>query len=331
MFAISSHSGRAATAWGRRAGLLATAGLSACVQAWAAPVAELKVHAEAAGDVLLVGDVADLRDVPPDEARRVASRFVAQSPRAGVVARVNRAQLRAALPAGWRISGAATVEVVRATQEFGVDRLCATAVAAARARLDALPAAVERSVDCVLEPGESLRVPAGAQLLAADVSRLELVDGPQRVDLDVGTLRHADRAVGVTLRLGLRAPQWCARGPIAAGESLAASAFERCVVPVRHRAQIETAGAALPGGRLRRALHAGDVLAATDVAGVDAALAGDSIVVRYRAGGFQLESRGTLLADARLGDQVRVRIGAANQAAVGRLAGEGLVELEDQP
>ena len=314
-----------------RGGLLAAVGLAACALAAAAPMAELRAHAEATGDVLEVGDVADLHDVSPDEARRVAHRVVAAAPLAGVVARVNRAQLRAALPAGWGISGAAVAEAVRATQELDAEQLCATALAAAQVRLDALPAALERNVGCVSGPGRALRVPAGARAISADVSKLAMVDGPQRVDVEVGAPDHAARAVGVTLRLALRAPQWCARAPMAAGESLASAGFARCVVPVRHAAQVDTAGAPLPEGRLRRALHAGDVLAANDVAGDDVALAGDPIVVHYRAGIVELESRGTLLADARVGDQVRVRIGAAAQPAIGRLAGERLVELEEQP
>ena len=315
--------------------LLAGAGaaMAVCAQAAgaSAPAAELRAQAEVPGDAIVVGDVADLHGVSAQDERRLASLVLAAAPRAGQVSRINRAQLLAALPAGWIAEGAAVAKVTRAVQALGGDRLCAVAVAAARSRLEAYGPAVKRAVDCVVEGGGAIDVPAGAQALSADLSRLQLVDGPQRANVDVAVGGRPERAVAVTLKLSLLAQQWCARVPVAAGEALEPAAFAGCLVPVRHAAQLETAGAPLPVGRLRRALHADDVLAAADVVGSDGALAGDTVVVRYRVGGFELESRGALAQDARVGDPVRVRISQATQPVIGHLAAERLVELENQP
>ena len=296
-----------------------------------APAAQLRAQASATSDVVRVGDVAELRGVSAQEVQRLSRRVVAAAPRTGQVVRINRAQLLAALPAGWIAEGAALATVARAVQSLDRARLCGVAVAAVQARFETYGPAVRKAVDCLFEGGESVEVPAGEVSLSADVSHLRLVDGPQRMDVDVGIADHPERAVSVTLKLSLLAQQWCAHAPVAAGEGLAPAAFARCLVPVRHPAEWETAETPLPAGRSRRALHAGDVLSAADVAASDSALAGDAVVVRYRAGGFELESRGLLVQDARVGDPVRVRLGEATQPVVGHLAGERLVELENQP
>lgn len=320
------------TARGR---LLAAAALVAtsCAQAAAAarPVAELRVQAEVSADTILVGDVAALQGVSAQEGQRLARLALGPAPRTGQVGRVNRAQLLAALPAGWAVEGAAAAKVVRAAQPLDGDRLCAVAVAAAEPRLDSLGPAIHHALDCAADNSRPIDVPQGPLALSADLSHLQLVDGPQRANVDVMVAGRAERSVAVTLKLSLQAQQWCARTPVASGQVLQPSSFDGCLVPVRHPAQLDTAGAPLPAGRMRRALHAGDVLAAADVAGIDTALAGDAVEVRYRVGGFELESRGALLQDARVGDPVRVRLSQATQPVIGHLASGRLVELEDQP
>jgi hypothetical protein len=312
-------------------GVLLVSGWAAAEAPASPPSAQLRAQASATSDVVRVGDVAELQGASAQEVQRLLGRVVAAAPRTGQVVRVNRAQLLAALPAGWVAGGAAAATVARAAQSLDVARLCGAAVAAVQARFETAGAAVRRSVDCLLEGAESVEVPAGEVALSVDLSHLRLVDGPQRMDVDVSIAGRPERAVSVPLKLSLLAQQWCAHAPVAAGEAIAPAAFARCLVPVRHPEQWETADAPLPTGRARRALHVGDVLATTDVAAVDSALAGDPVVVRYRAGGFELESRGSLIQDARVGDPVRVRLGEATQPVVGHLAGERLVELENQP
>src|SRR5438094_68375 len=82
----------------------------------------------------------------------------------------------------------------------------------------------------------------------AEVSDLQLVDGPQRANVDVTVAGRAERSVAVTLKLSLRAQQWCARTPVASGQVLQPSAFDGCLVAVRHPVQLDTAGAPLPTG-----------------------------------------------------------------------------------
>lgn len=308
----------------------AVAILAAGAGACAKPVLALRAQAVAERESVTVGDVAELSGIEPGEREQLARRIVAAAPRVGQESVIGRFQVLAVLPAGWSGGGAPAVTVRRATQVLGPDALCAAALAAAGPRLDPLGPAIEHAVECRRDAIEPVEVPAGALALRADPAQLRLVDGPQRLDVRVDVGGRGERVVPVALALSLHATQWCARAPLPEGTDLAPDAFAACHVPVRHAAQLATAGATLPTGRLRRALHADELLAAADIAAADAALAGDPVTVRLHSGMFALESRGALVQDARVGDQVRVRVSRAAEPLVGRLTGRGLVELEEQ-
>jgi flagella basal body P-ring formation protein FlgA len=72
-------------------------------------------------------------------------------------------------------------------------------------------------------------------------------------------------------------------------------------------------------------------LVTLDIAAPDAALAGDPVDVHYRNGAFELEAPGELEQDARVGQEVRVRVSQASRPAIGRLVAPHIVELESQP
>lgn len=285
----------------------------------------LRGTASVAGEVVTVGDVA----VPDGAgAAAVAALPVAPAPRVGQPLVLARAQVQAALPAGWRVFGGATVRVERAAQDLAAARLCDAALAAARARLDAAAPGARARVTCRDARVPALRAPAGALELRPDAAAFAPVDGAQALRVELRVDGRLERSIGVPLRVDLSVARWCANAPLPEGTPLAAASFARCERPVRHAGELDLAGQPLPAGRLQRALRAGDALAAADVAALDEALAGDPVTVRLRDGAFELESAGVLVQSARVGARVHVRTATSAAPVVGTLTDRRVVELE---
>ena len=285
----------------------------------------LRDAATVAGDVVTIGDVA-ARDVALDAA--VAALPVAPAPRVGQRVVLTRAQVQAALPAGWRAVGGATLRVARAAQDVAAAPLCDAALAGARARLDAAAPGARAGVTCLDARVPPLRVPAGALALQPDTPAFAPVDGAQALRVDVRIDGRLERSVSVPLRVDLAVPRWCASAALPQGSPLAAASFVRCDRPVRRADDLALGGQPLPAGRLQRALHAGEVLVAADVAAPEEALAGDPVTVRLHDGAFELESAGVLVQSARVGARVHVRTAASAAPVVGTLTDRRVVELE---
>jgi flagella basal body P-ring formation protein FlgA len=294
--------------------------------AWAgARDVALRATASVTNDTVTVGDViaADGADTGA-----VAALPIGPAPRVGQPLALTRAQVQAALPAGWRVVGGASVRVERAAQDIAAAPLCDAALAAARARLDAAAPGARASVTCLDAHVPALRVPAGALALQADASAFSPVEGAQALRVDVRIAGRVERSVGVPLRVALSTARWCANAALAEGTPLAAASFARCERPVRHAEDLALGGQPLPAGRLQRALRAGDALVAADVAAPEQALAGDPVTVRLRDGAFELESAGVLVQSARVGARVHVRTAASPAPVVGTLTDRRVVELE---
>ena len=157
------------------------------------------------------------------------------------------------------------------------------------------------------------------------------MNGLQRIPVDLFIDGRPQRRLSAVLDVHLAALQWCANAPLAEGTPLDSAHFERCWQAPPRRGELVGAEAAVPAGRLRHAIRAGQALLAIDVATPDTALAGDQVAVRCREGAVELEARGKLEQDAHVGDAVRVRLGQADRPAVGRLVAPQIVELESQP
>jgi len=300
---------------------------SACAAAAAAGTREIVLRDAAAvgTDTVTLGDVAVLA---APEAGRLAALPLAPAPRVGQALLLARARVQAALPVGWHVAGAAAVRVERLGQDVAAASLCEVALEGVRARLEAAARGAQAQLACLDARVPPLRVPAGVLALQADTPVFELVDGAQAVRVAVRIDGRLERAVSVPLRLDLDIARWCAAAPLAEGTALAAESFGRCRRPVRHAQELALDDQPLPPGRLRRALHAGEALAAADVSLPQEALAGDPVTVRVRNGAFELESAGVLVQSARIGARVHVRTGAATAPVVGTLIDRRVVELE---
>ena len=285
----------------------------------------LRATASVSADVVTLGDVARL-DSQRDAG--LAARPVANAPRVGQVLVLERAQVDAALPAGWHAVGAAVVHVERATQDVAAERLCEEALAGARARLASVAPSAHAGITCLDARLPTLRLPAGALALRTDASAFEPVSGMGVLRVEILVSGRLQRSVGVPLRVDLDIGRWCASAALPEGTPLGAASFARCERPVHHARDLALASQPLPEGRLRRALRAGDVLAAADVSAPDEALAGDPVTVRLHGGGIELESAGVLVQSARIGARVHVRTAATATPVVGNLTDRSVVELE---
>lgn len=306
------------------AGVMASAAL-------AADALHLVVRPQAsvgAGSIVLA-DVVEGDGLP----QALAKVPLAAAPLAGHVVRLDRRQLRQALAGRWPGSvqwdGAALVEVRRASQELVADHLCAAALELLRERARTLPTGVSFEAQCSA-PAEPVLVGAGALQLQVDAGALRLVDGPATLPVLVRVDGVPERTVKLHVRLDVEADRWCAREAVPAGAEVSEARFAACRLPARSVDVLEASGRPLPAGRLQHALHAGEPLAARDVADAATQLRGDAVVVVYQAGAVALESRGELGQDARIGDAVRVRIQSSGQTVIGRLAAAGRVEIGDR-
>lgn len=213
-------------------------------------------------------------------------------------------------------------------QEVDGALLCAAALAHLRSAVDQLPEVGRFEARC--EEGiPSMVAPTGPLSLSAPGAPVVL-NGLQSVAVRVEVDGRAARTARIPVRVTLELLQWCARDALPSGSEIVAGRFERCTRPALRADQLPLAGHPLPQGRLYRALKAGDVLSARDVAPQDMHLAGEPVTVVWRAGALMVESRGALGQDAGIGEPVRVRV-AGGQWLLGRLVAGRRVEIEEQP
>ena len=122
----------------------------------------------------------------------------------------------------------------------------------------------------------------------------------------------------------------CARAarPIAAGavledDDLVEAAGELDDAPLQRLPP----AAALLGGRARRALPEGELLLAALVAAPRLVQTGDTVTIRLRAEGVEVETRGIATQGGGPGDSIRVVNAATRRALTARVVGRGEVEV----
>jgi len=304
--------------------------LAACA-AHAAVGGSLTLHASAVvdGEVIRLGDVADLSGGTAEERARLAGWVLAESPRLGQSMRVVRRRVASALPPGWAVAGAADVIVTRAAQQVSAASLCAEALKAVRTRVADLAGSTNAEATCRDKAARDVALPDGTLALDADANLVRVVDGPQSVSVRASVDGRVVGQYPVSVLLAATTRRWCAKAAMPANSLATPEAFEACRQPVRHESEVGDAPIVLTRGRLRHAIRAGQALAASDLVEPNAVLAGDSVTVHYRAGSFDLAARGTLVHDARLGESVRVRLGQARETVSGRLVADGVVDMEE--
>jgi flagellar basal body P-ring formation protein FlgA len=126
-------------------------------------------------------------------------------------------------------------------------------------------------------------------------------------------------------------PVWVAREPVAAGQATSQGFF---TVEQREITALPSppwpAGQGLEGLRLRRAVDAGAVLTAAQVELLPAVARNQPVRVQVNAGLVALQAAGVALADARIGERVRVLNPASRETFAARVVADGLVVPEER-
>jgi len=299
------------------------------------PVLELRDEAVAAHAEVQLGELAVLRGLPDEEARRLMSLPIAPAPRPGQLAMLKQRQVlrvvRDHSNLAWFTAGVPAVKVRRATQDLSWTRLCEVASASFQARLSNLPSGAQGELHCSSDKLPPMQLPSGSVDLRVRDGDAPLADGVHDSVVDVLVDGRAERAARVMFQLSLQAPQWCAQSAQPAGVAINAETFAICMARVPRPEQLTGVGLPMPVGRLKRAMHAGEPLRADDIMPFGAALSGEAVTVRYRAGSLELQSPGVLARDARPGEQAWVRLPQGGQPVAGRLVAAHVVEMEVQP
>lgn len=79
--------------------------------------------------------------------------------------------------------------------------------------------------------------------------------------------------------------------------------------------------------RLRRGLHAGEIVKAKDLEPTPAVQRGDWIVLRLTNGDIAMEGRAEALQNGQLGQSVRVKLAGAERSILARVTGAGIAEV----
>lgn len=287
----------------------------------------LKTHAEVQVREVKLHDVALIEGGDVAALDALQSLQVGQVPANGRPVPLTRAELARhvarQLPHGvtkveWQGSEAVQVQlqVIRVDAKVLIDRAAADLRAALAESFDDVQLRIASRPD-------ALRLPAGDLVLHTHLPKdaAALPQRRMRVDVDVRVAGVLVRTLPLWFEVQAHAPRWVALRDLPAGEALSAGDFERRTVDV---AKAGSPDVDLPsdvaGWRLSKAMRLGSVLSSTDIEETPWVRRQDDVTVEVRSAGVVIESRGTALADGRVGDVVAVRISGA-ELVRGRVVG----------
>jgi flagella basal body P-ring formation protein FlgA len=305
-------------------------------------LAAFRVHAEAAVSVVLrpnaevvaqqytLADIADIWTGDEAVQQKLAGIAIGVTPRIGYSQVITRQQVeeqvKRELPGtaiNW--AGAAQVKVRGRGQQIGQDALADVAAQALYATLAGKYTTLE------LQPvaeGEGISVPSGNYRLSARVPAPQVLSRRMSALVDVQVDGRLYATVPVWFSVHASRPGLVARGPIPTGESLRADQFRVQNVPLG-----EQSADALPPDtrfeqlRARRNMDAGGVLTAAVVESRPAVNRNDRVAVRVVSGAVTIETSGVALADARMGELIKVKTAQASEPITARVVGDGVVAV----
>lgn len=151
--------------------------------------------------------------------------------------------------------------------------------------------------------------------VAVRANRKRLASGSWQLDLTlcpaVDQLCQAASRALIRFRVRELAEVWVVAGELKKGDALVCGALRREWRDARARgveANWQEACEALAGWRARHPLQPGDVLKSTDLMPQDGVMEKDVAQVFTRLGNIEIQAKGMVLADARVGQQVPVRL-----------------------
>ena len=297
------------------------------------PVLELALDAQAsaASDRVTLRDIVTVVHDDADVARRLLSLDLGPAPRVGQPARLQQRQVeewvrvyRPALAIRIAWSGAADVQVVRASQAVAADAL----VPLARRALDEWLR--PRSDSYVIEPlraVEPVAVASGEVSLAArPLPRIGEPASHMTVWIDISVDGRFQRSVDVDFHVQALRRAWIAAQDLGIGQDLDAAAVTLAQVDVAQSPQALWAESP-ERARMRRAVRRGQALTALDVEARPPVVRGERVQVSSHVGDLSIETSAEALQDGRAGQDVLVRIATSREPVMARVLKPGLVEI----
>ena len=284
---------------------------------------------------MTLADLARIDAADPALAQALGRVVLGQAPLAGQLAQRSRAELdmvlrgqalALGLDIAWR--GAAGVRIRSERQRLDGQLLLELAAARLRQELGHDPGA-PRLEARLAAPLPDLAAPAGALEYRARLVDPSRPRARMAVWIDVIAHGAVYRSVLVPLAVSAHRNVYVARRALAAGSVAAAADFEQRDEDVAALADAPLAPGTLDhGGRVRQALAGGQVVTARQMAPNDMVLRGDHVRLVSQGGGIAVETGATALADALVGQQVRVRPERSNEMVTARVTAPGLVSID---
>jgi flagella basal body P-ring formation protein FlgA len=221
----------------------------------------------------------------------------------------------------WR--GAPAVRIRGRGQRLAADRLQDAAVPALYAALGGEFEAIE------MQPVggfDGINVPAGKVRLAARVPASQRPARRMSALVDVSVDGSVYTTVPVWFSVRASRPALLARVPLRPGEPVRAGDFQVQTVDVAANAAPALRGnAPLEGLQLRRAIEPGMVLSAAHVEERPSVARNEQVKVRVVQGSVTIETTGQALADARVGEVIKVRGAGSGEPYPARVVADGVV------
>jgi len=296
-------------------------------------IVRLIAHAEPAGSTYSLGDISAIDSADATLARTLAATRIGITPRMNYSEAVPRRQIaelversHPQLRETLRWQGADTVSVRGRGQEIEARTLIDLA---ARTLVDAL-AKSYTGID-VQPVGElaNVRVPGGSLNMAARLPEKPTPSRRMCVWVDVQVNGKDYRSLPVWFSVKATREVLVARVPLRAGEMLRAGDFVTAPVDVTELGSAPVLAAdQVERQRLRRPLEAGQTLLAAQLEPRPAVVRNQTVEVKLVLGSIQIETAGIALADARLGEAVRIKNPANNQSFGATVIADGKVLIQ---
>jgi len=185
---------------------------------------------------------------------------------------------------------------------------------------------VRTTVQCKLGGADRFRLVQGSWLVT--VSAGSLISGTVLVALMPSADALPQRRLVVPMGVEIQSPAWLVNRALRRGEMVTAADVVRAGYAWPVGVQPLPAGDEAPVGRVRKALRMGEAIAAGDLLNPGVVPSGELVSAVLRADGLAVQVPAVLLAEARIGERVRVQLKDRRVVLEGRLTDASSVDIE---
>jgi len=293
----------------------------------------LRASAVVAGADYALGEIADFDGGDPATRARLSELIVGKAPRQGYTDAVGRMQLATyvrqqsgVMDVVW--DGADQIRIRGAGQRVAAERLSDAAVRALYGQF------AGQYTTIALRPvgaTDGINVPAGKVELDARVPAPRVLARRMSALVDVRVDGKFYTTTPVWFAVEATRPALVARATLQPGEALHAEDFETKNVEVTAAgSRVLGTDDAIDALRVRHPVGAGMALAAANVESKPSVARADTVAVRVVHGAVTIETAGVALADARVGETIKVKNASSGEIFAARVVGPGAVLVSTQ-